>query len=114
MYPDDAKQFQARTGHPLTRHAWKQMSARGISDEAVMAAFQHGRRVYVRGAMIHAIGRKEIEFAEKEGHDLRPFHGVQVVCNAHDGTVITVYRNRDFRGLRPRGRHNYHDAQDAA
>ena len=87
----------------LTGHASKRMSVRGISDAAVLAALRHGRVVHARGAVIHAIGRKEISRSRRRGIDLSGYNGLQIVCT-HDGTVLTAYRNRDFRSLRPRRR----------
>jgi hypothetical protein len=82
----------------LTRHAQTQMGRRGIPEDAVAAALAHGRKVHTRGAVIFAIGRKEIA-REQAGVDLSHFDGVQVVVSL-EGVVITVYRNRDFRQLR--------------
>ncbi|TVR01116.1 MAG: DUF4258 domain-containing protein [Desulfovibrionales bacterium] len=87
----------------LTRHAWQRMTARSIPCEAVNAALQYGRLVYTRGAAICVIGRKEVEQCRKHGVNLIAYEGVQVVC-APDGTVLTTYRNRNFRGLRAPGR----------
>lgn len=61
---------------------------------------EYGRAVHRRGAVIHAIGRKEVErFREEEDIDLSDCEGVQVVCST-EGSVLTVYRNHDFSGLR--------------
>jgi len=49
------------------------------------------------------IGRNEVERLIRQGIDLRDYEGVHVVRSA-DGDIITVYRNRDLRGLRPRRR----------
>lgn len=87
----------------LTYHAWQRMCSRHLSPAAIEAALDYGRIVYVRGAVIHAIGRNEVERYRREGIDLSKHEGVQVVCSS-DGAVLTVYRNRDFRGLRPRNR----------
>ena len=84
----------------LTRHAWKRMTSRNLSSSAVEVALEYGRLAHVRGAVIYAIGRKEVERYASEGVDLTRHEGVQVVCNPQ-GTILTVYRNRDFRGLRP-------------
>jgi hypothetical protein len=84
------------------------MEQRNIEHEAVEVVLDYGREVFTRGAVVHAIGRREIEQWARQGIDLSRFEGVQVVCS-HDGTVLTVYRNRDFRGLRTglgRGRYN--------
>ena len=79
------------------------MRERWISDAAVRATLEHGRIVHVRGAVIHAIGRKEITRLRRRGIDLSHYEGIQIVC-APGGTVLTAYRNRDFRSLRPRCR----------
>ncbi len=90
-----------------TSHAQKRMQHRGIDTAAIEAALAFGREVFTRGAVVHAIGRREIEQWRDEGINLSAYDGVQVVCS-HDGAVLTVYRNRSFRGLRPglgRGRY---------
>ena len=89
-------------GFKISRHAWERMSARGLSPRAINAALQYGRIVHTRGAEVYAIGHKEVQRFLKEDADLRKYAGVQVVCN-QDGTVMTVYRNNDFRGLHTRG-----------
>jgi hypothetical protein len=92
----------------MTDHAWKRMSARGLSSSAIEAALEYGRVAHVRGAAIYAIGRKEVDECASVGIDLKQFEGVQVVCKP-SGAILTVYRNCDFRGLRP-SRRNYHQA----
>jgi hypothetical protein len=87
--------------HNLTRHAWKRMYARGFSPDIVDMVLCYGRVAHVRGATIHAIGRKEVEHYQREGVDLSPAEGVQVVCS-YDDAILTVYRNRSLRGLHPR------------
>jgi hypothetical protein len=91
----------ARGAHRVTRHARERMTARRIPAQAIDAALVYGRTVHVRGATIRAIGRREIARCRAQGIDLADYEGVQVVCG-HDGTVLTAYRNRDFRRLRPR------------
>ncbi len=87
----------------LTAHAADRMSTRGLRAPAVTAALDHGRVVHIRGADIHAIGRREVASCKRDGIDLSRHEGVQVVCGP-EGHVLTVYRNRDFRSLRPRRR----------
>ena len=48
-------------------------------------------------------GRKEVARLQEQGIDARRHERMHVVCSL-DGDVITVYRNHDLRGLRPRGR----------
>ncbi len=83
----------------LTRHARSRLDGRRIPLAAVEAVLAYGRRVWARGAQIHALGDKEVRAAARLGLDLRPYSGLQVVC-APDGAVLTAYRNRDFRALR--------------
>jgi hypothetical protein len=85
----------------ITKHASLRMVARSLGIEAVEAALEFGRIVHIRGAAVHALGRKEVERFGRHGIDLSAHEGVQVVCSP-DGAVVTVYRNRDFRGLRSR------------
>ncbi len=93
---------------PLTKHALARMNKRRLSDETVIMVMAYGRLARVRGADIFAVGRKEVERYFAEGVDLSRFQGVQVVCSP-DGSVLTVYRNNDFRRLRPRGgRRQFH------
>jgi len=97
IYEEDDRRLETM----LTAHAAERMRTRGLSSSAVMAAILYGRVVHVRGADVHAIGRREVEWYSREGVDLSRFEGIQVVCSL-EGAVLTVYRNRDFRGLRPR------------
>lgn len=87
---------------PLTQHARTRMHQRRLSHGAVAMVIAYGRLVRVRDAEIYAVGRKEIARARCEDVDLRPFAGVQVVCDC-TGSILTVYRNSDFRGLRQHG-----------
>jgi len=83
----------------LTRHATARMTHRGVPTEVVELVIGYGRTVYTRGAVIYAIGWKEIEGNRHEHVDLSGCEGIQVVCST-DGAILTVYRNHDFRGLR--------------
>ena len=87
----------------LTAHAQQRMTTRKLSHEAITAAMVFGRSIRTRGAEIQVIGRKEVQQYRQHGIDLAPFEGVQLVC-ALDGAILTVYRNHDFRQLRPRSR----------
>lgn len=89
--------------YSLTLHAQQRMDMRGISPSCVSQALSYGRKIHVRGAVIYAIGRKEVAQCSSLGIDLTGMDGLQVVCS-NNGAVMTVYRNRDFRGLRPKRR----------
>jgi hypothetical protein len=83
------------------------MYARSISVDALRSALKYGRAAWTRGGRIYAIGRKEVRYYRAHGGvDLARFEGIHVVESA-DGTVITVYRNRDLRGLRADKRPRY-------
>lgn len=91
-----------RTSARLTKHCRARMRMRAIGQRAIDLAIEFGRIVFTRGAVIYAIGRKEIALARTRGVDLTALDGVQVVCAG--GVVLTTYRNRDFRGLSYRQR----------
>jgi hypothetical protein len=87
-------------GFQLSAHAWQRMCARGISPEAVRAALDFGRVARSYGVDVHALGRAECEAAGISPRDLRRFEGTHVLV-ASDGTITTVYRNRELsRSLR--------------
>ena len=90
----------------LTRHAINKMHSRSISAFAVQKALEYGRVIHTRGAVHYAIGRKEVQRLGRAGIDLAGLEGLQVVCG-QDGAVITTYRNRDFRGLKPTRRRRH-------
>ncbi len=88
----------------LTRHALLRAGARGVRKAAIEAALAYGRVFHVRGAEIYVIGWKEVSRYRRCGVDLREHEGIHVVCRPGSGFVLTAYRNRDLRGLRPRRR----------
>ena len=92
-----------QAGQTITKHAWMRMNTRRISQTALSAVINYGRVVYVRGAKIYVIGRKEVEAFLRKDIELTDYEGIHVVCSP-EGTIMTTYRNRDFRGLRPRSR----------
>ena len=85
--------------HRVSLHAQDQMDARSISADALRSALKYRRMAWTRGARIYAIGRKEVQYYRAHGVDLVRFEGVHVVESV-DGTIVTVYRNRDLRDLR--------------
>ena len=72
-----------------------------MTPTAVTMALNYGRMVHVRGADIYALGRKEVLRGLEEGVDLSRWEGTQVVCAPETGAILTVYRNHNFRSLRP-------------
>jgi hypothetical protein len=88
----------------VTRHGSERMEVRGFSPAVIETVLTYGRMVHARGATIYAIGRKEVRRLASEGIDIPPCEGVQVVCSSEGDAILTVYRNHNFRGLRPRQR----------
>jgi hypothetical protein len=92
----------------ITAHAWARMGGRGLNCRTIDTVLNYGRVVHVRGAAIHVIGKKEVQRLSRQGVDVGDCEGVQVVCTPDCETVITVYRNSDFRGLKPRSNRRWH------
>lgn len=88
----------------LTNHAGSRMGSRRISQDDVATVMSYGRTYHVRGAVVYALGRHEADSCRKEGLCPDRIEGLQVVCATEDNSVITVYRNNDFRSLRRSGR----------
>lgn len=86
-------------GYHLTEHARVRMYERGVTHQALCAAVYFGRAVSVRSAEILAIGRNEVRSCWRDGIDIAPYEGIQVVCGSN-GAIMTVYRNKCLRGLR--------------
>lgn len=86
-----------------TRHGWSRMCGRGFSPTMIGKVLDYGRLIHGRGARIYVIGKKEIERWAGRGVDLHELDGMQVVCSI-GGSILTVYRNRELRGLRPKRR----------
>lgn len=94
------------SGIVLTVHARRRMTARRISRRQVNLVVEYGRTKYVKGARYHSVGRNEVVKYMNRGVDFRPVEGIHVVAGTRTDfvEVVTVYRNHNFRGLRPRRR----------
>jgi len=97
-------------GFILSEHAANRMCERNVNRGEINSALKYGRVTFNRGAKIYAIGRKEIEFFKQHEIDLIGLDGVQVIVSPDD-EIITVYRNNDFRGLRPNRKHQWKPAR---
>ncbi|MEZ4321164.1 MAG: hypothetical protein R3F61_27035, partial [Myxococcota bacterium] len=65
------------------------------------AAIEFGKHRAIRGADVYTLGWREVRFFAQRGIDLSRWEGIEVVC-AHDGQVLTVYRNKKPRAHRGR------------
>jgi len=94
-------------GFRFTGHALRRSDARRISLAHVRVALTYGCELRRDGAVCYAIGRREVREGAREGLDLSRFRGLQVVCTP-EGVVMTVYRNDELHGRRPRRRRGAH------
>ena len=86
---------------PLTFHAAVRSRTRGIPLEAIEAVVEYGKHRAIRGADVFTLGWREVRFHSERGLDLSRWEGIEVVC-AHQGQILTVYRNKNPRALRDR------------
>jgi hypothetical protein len=76
----------------LTKHAvHRRMYSRRIPEAPVVDVLAFRREVRIRGAVIYAVGKNEVDAAKRSCVDLRSREGLHVVCSS-EGTVLTVYR----------------------
>ncbi|MDB4806903.1 DUF4258 domain-containing protein [Pseudomonadales bacterium] len=88
----------------LSQHAQMRMSQRSIDLEQVKLVLSHGRMIHSRRARFYVVGRKEIKRLEKAGLDVRNLENIQIVVDERSNRILTVYRNKDFRQIRPKHR----------
>ena len=83
--------------YPLSIHAQKRMSQRGITAQQVQHTIRFGRRKRIRRATIFFFGKKEMQqiarYDRKLSLALRNTKNLHVVVN-QSGTISTVYKNR--------------------
>ncbi|MCV6587814.1 MAG: DUF4258 domain-containing protein [Marinobacterium sp.] len=84
----------------LSDHAQQRCSQRGLSEHHINMALRYGRTIRSRRAVFKVIGRKEIERYAGQAPELRDLNGIQVVSSP-EGVVLTAYRNRNLRQIRP-------------
>jgi len=83
----------------LSVHAHKRRMQRGIQHKQIAHLLRFGRRQYQNHAIYHSIGRKEILKYADLCPALKEMNGMHLVT-ALNGTVLTLFRNRNFRLLR--------------
>jgi hypothetical protein len=85
----------------LTLHALDRSRTRGIPEDAIEVALEFGKHRGIRGADVFTLGWREVRLCAERGIDVSRWEGIEVVC-AHDGRILTVYRNKNPRALRDR------------
>jgi len=91
----------------LTHHAKTRMDGRGIASHTIQMVLEFGREIRAKGAIFHVIGKWEIQQFQKLEPRLKDLEGVQVLTT-EDGRVITAYRNRNLRQIKPIHRSQRH------
>lgn len=91
----------------VTFHAEMRMSQRGICSDTLELILQFGRRIRSKGAVFHVIGKKEIKQYCTIEPKLKDMEGMQVLTST-EGTVLTTYRNKNLRSIRPCSRKHAH------
>ena len=81
-------------------HAQIREEQRGISEKQLVLAYQYGRVIHSRRAVYYVIGNKEIEKYGSIESELKQMNGIQLVMSPN-GTVLTAFRNKDLRKVRP-------------
>jgi hypothetical protein len=88
----------------LSHHALRRMSQRSIYLEQVQLVLSHGKVIHSRRARFYVVGRKEIKRLGKAGLDVEGLENIQVIVDEKSNRILTVYRNKDFRQIRPKHR----------
>ncbi len=84
----------------MTEHAEHRMASRGISQRALKAALQYGSVRFTRKAWYYRITRLDVQKCKNQGVNIAEFEGIHVVVSP-DGAVLTAYRARKKRRLKP-------------
>ncbi|HZU96186.1 MAG TPA: hypothetical protein VFF73_05710 [Planctomycetota bacterium] len=85
----------------MTVHAIDRSRNRGIPIDAIETVITFAKHRAIRGADVYTLGWREVRYHAERGLDLSRWEGIEVVC-AHDGRILTVYRNKNPWALRDR------------
>ena len=85
----------------LSVHAHQRRSQRGFQNQHIAHLLRYGRKQYQNNAIYYSIGNKEIKKHAKQCIALKEMNGMHLVT-AINGSVITLFRNRDFSLLKHR------------
>ena len=83
----------------LSVHAYKRRTQRGIQQQHIAHLLRFGRKQFHHHAIYYSIGHKEIKKYANICPTLKKMNGMHLVT-AINGTVLTMFRNRDFRLLK--------------
>lgn len=84
----------------LSHHARVRQAQRAISEEAIYAALDYGRRQKQRdGRTAWYIGHKQVAQAKRKRVDISDYQGTLVVQSS-DGMIVTVVKTQNPRNFR--------------
>lgn len=92
----------------ITRHARFRMDQRGIHPTDIDLVLKYGRKTHSRRAWYYVIGQKEIKRFGDLCPALKELDGLHVVMDGERTNILTVYRNHDWRRIRPAKRKHSH------
>lgn len=84
----------------ITDHAMLRMGQRGIKLEVLELILRFGREIRSKGAVFYVLGKKEVQKYCQYVPQLKEMEGMQVLTS-NEGVVITAYRNKNLRKVRP-------------
>jgi len=85
----------------LSKHAQLRMSQRSIDLEQIQKVLNYGRMIHSRRARFYVVGKKDTKRLSKNGVNTQGLENMQVLVEEKTNTIVTVYRNKDFRHIRP-------------
>lgn len=88
----------------LTNHANQRMAQRAIHKNQILAVLEYGRIIHSRRARFYVLGKRDVKQLAKMGVDVRDIENIQVVVDEKSNAILTVYKNKDFRQIRPKRR----------
>lgn len=85
----------------LSKHAQLRMSQRLIDLKQIEKVLSYGRMIHSRSARFYVVGKKDTKRLSKTGISTQGLENMQVLVEEKSNTIITVYRNKNFRHIRP-------------
>jgi hypothetical protein len=89
----------------LTKHANQRMSQRGIHLKQVLGVLKYGRIIHSRRARFYVLGKRDVDDLAKQCIDVRDIENIQVLVDEKSNVILTAYKNKNFRQIRPKHRH---------
>jgi len=86
------------------------MAQRGIREEEVIFAYQHGRRLHIAGRIFIFLGKRDIPRKYRNSPQATRCEGLVLLVDfLTESTIITVYRNkRALKRLRRKPKYRVH------